>query len=63
VTQVTGGNAPTIYEGIPSQTVADAIRSCRGKIMDNRLRDATLTARAKGYLTRAEEQDLLKELS
>lgn len=53
----------TLYEGIPSQTVADAIRSCRGKMMDERLRDATYTARAKGYLTRTEEQELLEELS
>lgn len=53
----------TLYEGIPSQTVANAIRSCRGKMMDERLRDATSTARAKGYLTRTEEQELLEELS
>lgn len=53
----------TAYEGIPSQSIADAIRSCRGRMMDDRLRDATLVARAKGYLTRAEEQELLEELS
>lgn len=57
------GGKITLYEGIPSQTVADAIYSCRGRIMDERLRDATLKARAKGYLTRAEEQELLEELS
>ena len=53
----------TVYEGIPSQSVANAIRSCRGRMMDDRLRDATFAARAKGYLTRAEEQELLEELS
>ena len=53
----------TVYEGIPSQSVANAIRSCRGRMMDDRLCDATFAARAKGYLTRAEEQELLEELS
>lgn len=62
VFRIVEGEKTTLYEGIPSQTVADAIRSCRGKIMDERLRDATLMARARGYLTRAEEQELLEEL-
>lgn len=53
----------TVYEGIPSQTVADAIRSCCGRMMDDRLRDATIAAREKGYLTRVEEQELLEEFS
>lgn len=56
-------NDTTFYEGIPSQSVANAIRSCRGRMMDDRLRDATTAACAKGYLTRAEERELLEELS
>lgn len=52
----------TSYEGVPSQSVADAIRSCRGKIMDDRLRDATKNARKQGLITQLEERELLEEL-
>jgi len=62
VLQCAKDNETTHYEGIPSQTVAEAIRSCRGKIMNERLRKATIEARKKGYLTPTEEQALLKEL-
>lgn len=63
VVQRSGEGGKTVYEGIPSQTIAAAIRSCYGRMMDDRLRNATLAARAKGYLTRIEEQALLEELS
>lgn len=63
VVQRSGEDGKTVYEGIPSQAVAAAIRSCYGRMMDDRLRNATLAARAKGYLTRIEEQTLLEELS
>ena len=53
----------TAYEGIPSQPVASAIRSCRGKMMEERLIQATNNARAQGYISRSQAQDLLEELS
>lgn len=52
----------TAYEGIPSQTVAAAISSCKGSIMDDRLIEATENARAQGLLTRDEEAKLLASL-
>lgn len=54
----------TAYEGIPSQTVTDAIASCKGSIMDDRLLEATENARKQGLLTKNEEEkliDLLKD--
>ncbi len=48
-------------EGIPSQTVLAAIRSCKGVIMKDRLADATRRARELGYIRLAEEDDFLKE--
>ncbi len=49
-------------EGIPSQAVAAAIRSCRGTVMEDRLADAARRARELGYIKASEEADLLKEL-
>ncbi len=54
-----GNDDITAYEGIPSQTVAAAISSCKGSIMDDRLIEATENARAQGLLTRDEEAKLL----
>jgi hypothetical protein len=51
-----------VYDGIPSQSVAAAIRSCKGKLMTERLRDATRNARREGLIRKGEEEDLLKEL-
>lgn len=48
-------------EGIPSQIVLAAIRSCKGVIMKDRLADATRRARELGYIRLAEEYDFLKE--
>ena len=48
-------------EGIPSQIVLAAIRSCKGVIMKDRLSDATRRARELGYIRLAEEYDFLKE--
>ena len=49
-------------EGIPSQTVPAAIRSCKETVMEDRLANATRRARELGYIRAAEEADLLKEL-
>ncbi|WP_232001615.1 type IV toxin-antitoxin system AbiEi family antitoxin domain-containing protein [Slackia heliotrinireducens] len=41
----------TAYEGIPSQEIGSAIRSCIGSVMPERLRAAAERARNEGYLT------------
>jgi len=51
------------YEGIPSQSIVDAIRACRKTMMTDRLEDAARNARRNGLITRIEEMTLLKELS
>lgn len=56
------GVVPTEYDGIPSEPVADAIRTCRGRLMPGRLEDATREARRQGYITEQEEKHLLEEL-
>lgn len=52
----------TIYDGIPSMTVADAIRHCKGKIMPERLEEALLDAADDGLVTRRDLEALKKEL-
>lgn len=54
------GETGAVYEGIPSQRVADAIRSCVGTIMSDRLAEAADRARSEGLVT-AEEYERLKE--
>lgn len=51
------------YEGIPSQNVFDAIKSCKGVIMPDRLRDATHRARQTGLITNSQCDYLIKELA
>ena len=41
------GYAPVLFEGIPTQKVADAILWCRGLVMDERLVQGTEDAFAK----------------
>lgn len=52
----------THYEGLESQTLADAILECRGRIERSRLMDATEVARQEGLLTTKEWQRIRKEL-
>lgn len=52
----------TSHEGIPSTTVARALRDCRGLIMRSRLIDAANEARAQGLVRRRELQSLLADL-
>ena len=47
------------YEGVPSQTIPAAIRSCRGTMMPERLIEATRSASAKGLITPGEELELM----
>lgn len=53
----------TAYEGIPSQTIPAAIRSCKGTMMTKRLIEATKHAREKGLIRADEEAELLEELT
>lgn len=51
------GDMPTTrYEGLESQTVADAILECRGRIETARLMDAAKQARKEGLWTTTEWQ-------
>lgn len=59
---VTGEVATTHYEGLASQTVADAIFECRGRIERARLMDAAKDARKEGLLTTTEWTRLRKAL-
>lgn len=56
------GLEPTDYEGVPAQPVADAIRSCKGHVMDDRLAGAAREAARQGYIGKDEERRLLEEL-
>jgi predicted transcriptional regulator of viral defense system len=62
VVAVKGTEAHTNYEGIPSQSVADALRACKGTIMKERLAAAAEDALREGLLTEIEETALRKEL-
>ena len=52
----------TEYEGIPSQAIPAAIRSCRGTMMAERLVDAARRARALGLIRAEEEEALMEDL-
>lgn len=52
----------TVYEGIPSTTVARALLDCRGLIMRSRLVEAANAASAEGLVRRRELTDLLEQL-
>ena len=53
----------TLYEGIPSQRVADAIEACMGSVMAERLIEAAKDAKAGGFVTTDEYDKLMEELS
>lgn len=52
----------TCYDGIPSQNVADAIRSCKSTMLPERLTMATEHAFLEGYIGEKERDQLLEEL-
>ena len=52
----------TQYECVPSQSVADAIRTCRPVVMNERLLPAIEEARRRGLVTEREAKALTKEL-
>lgn len=49
----------TVYEGVPSATVARALIDCRDVIMRDRLHDAVATAKKAGLLRTREAQRVL----
>lgn len=51
-------SVPAYIEGIPSQSVAQAIRSCQGSVMSERLRQAADDARKSGLVNRVEYEAL-----
>lgn len=57
------GYSPTFYEGIPSQSVADALRACNGSVMPDRLLEAADEARDKGLVAKKEYRALKEELA
>lgn len=59
---VKGEVRTTRYEGLESQTVADAILECRGRIETARLVDAAKSARESGLLTTTEWERVRKGL-
>ena len=50
------------YDGIPSQTVAEAIRTSRGAVMDERLVEAVDTALRKELIDRETSRKIKREL-
>ena len=52
----------TVYEGIPSATVARALLDCRGLAMGERLINAAREAARRGLLRRSEADQVLTEL-
>lgn len=60
--QRSSGDATTIYDGIPSMTVADAILFCKGRIMPDRLREALRDAAEQGLVTNRDFNEIAKGL-
>ncbi len=63
VTQVRSDVPTTSYEGLASQTVAEALLECRGRIEVGKLLAAARHARAEGLLTTAEWQRVRQGLA
>ena len=51
-----------LYEGVPSQYAADAVREAAGTMGRARALQAADEAMRLGYITRSEQQELVKEL-
>jgi predicted transcriptional regulator of viral defense system len=56
-------NDLTVYEGIPSTTVARALLDCRGLVMAERLIEAAQAAAQRGLLRRTEAERILAQLA
>ena len=62
VVRTPGTSAGAVYDGIPCQRVADAIRSAKGHMLPDRLADAAARGREEGYITKAEAETLASDL-
>lgn len=62
VRQVVSGSAVAYYESVPSQSAADAIRSCIGHMMRERLELAIANGVKKEYFDEATARLLRKEV-
>lgn len=51
-----------VYDGIPCQSVFDAISSCKGKMTRERLLWAAENARREGYLLKAEYDGIVRRI-
>lgn len=58
VVRVGGGYAPTLYEGIPSQEIRDALFACVGKMSRDKLLPAVRESVRRGLLTAGQEAEL-----
>jgi predicted transcriptional regulator of viral defense system len=52
----------TAYDGIAAQSVYDAIITCFGRVMPERLQDAVADSNSQGYITKREAEQLRSEL-
>jgi predicted transcriptional regulator of viral defense system len=52
----------SVYEGIPTTTLARTLLDCRGLVMDERLVEATRQAARSGLLTRREAERVLADV-
>ena len=57
------GTKEELFEGIPCQTVADAIRACRGKVMAERLAEAVEEAARRGLIGLREHEELRRKFA
>ena len=57
-----GETAGAVYDGVPSQSVADAIRAARASVMRGRLEEAVERARQEGYLLADDAREIAREL-
>ena len=62
VVRTPGVGAGAVYDGVPCQRAADAIRAARAHMLPERLADAAVRGREEGYITRAEGEALADEL-
>ena len=62
VVHASGVGAGAVYDGVPCQRVADAIRAARAHMLPDRLAGAAERGREEGYITRAEGEALASEL-
>lgn len=60
--RVEGIRPTAVYDSIPCQSAADAIRFCKHSMMPERLLAAADEARSQGYIRREEYEGLTKEL-